>query len=316
MSDQQTIVFATDFADCAAEALPTVIGIARAYDATLHLLHATVLHGKERDEYDAALTELEVREKLEMDDDAHDRVVVALRRGIAPAPAILDYAEEAEADLVIVATHGRRGMKRLLLGSVAEEVLRMADRPVLIVRSKPGEGAWEPPRLVLAPLDFSAVSNQGLAAASAWAKRLGAELHLLHVVEHPSVPEFYGPPAVWDLAAATSDVVERTRERLSEIAERLAAEHGVIVTGAARMGYPDREIVEHAKSAGADLIIMPSHGRTGVERFLIGSVTARVARGAPCSVLTLRPESEEANRPGSEAAAATVGEGGDRDRTG
>ena len=90
-------------------------------------------------------------------------------RGIAAAPVILEYARDEEVDLVVLATHGRRGVRRMLMGSVAEEVVRLAARPVLTVRPDGAQEHGEPPRRILVPVDFSDHSDRALAYGGALA---------------------------------------------------------------------------------------------------------------------------------------------------
>src|SRR5690606_34769986 len=116
---------------------------------------------------------------------ARDVVVKrAVVRDVAAAPAILQYARDQEMDLVVMGTHGRRGLRRLFLGSVAEEVVRLSVCPVLTVHAGPirSEALFGD---ILVPIDFSPHSKAALRAAASLAPELGASLDLLHVVEEP-----------------------------------------------------------------------------------------------------------------------------------
>lgn len=142
---------------------------------------------------------------------------------------------------------------------------------------------------VLFPTDFSDASAQAGKYAFSLADRLGAELHALHVVEAiaPTVPE-----ALQRLAAFQEDYLKKARD---DAAAALAAAlpndlaGGKKVVRAIRVGAPLGSILEYAKENGVDLIVMGTYGRTGLPHVLIGSVTERVVRHAPCPVLTVPP---------------------------
>lgn len=302
MLDVKRILFATDFSDCAQAALPHAIAFAEAYDAELHMLHCLVLHsGQPVPDDEPFEGEEEAREALGRAAQRGGSVRHEVRRGIAPAPAILDYADEHGIDLIVIGSHGRRGVRRLLLGSVAEEVARLSACPVLTVRWHHG-GAEEAPTVsrVLAPVDFSQQSAEGVRAAHDLAAKFRAELLMLHVVELPTVPDFYGAPADWN--ADPLEVMRRSKDRLARLAVDEELSHDdVNVSGASRVGRAHEEIVDHAEEMGTDLIVIPSHGRTGFGRLMLGSVAERVMRRAPCSVLTIRAAEEPGPEEGREA---------------
>ncbi|MEJ2371716.1 MAG: universal stress protein [Gemmatimonadales bacterium] len=147
MLDIKKIVYATDFSPCSENAFPIAVRLAASHDAELHMVHAIVLHADdphdpahhfpEPDElYERMRSSAEARMATAAENGGmpHLKIVRAQVRGISPAPVILEYAEEQGVDMIVMGTHGRRGLRHLLLGSVAEEVVRMADCPVLTVR--------------------------------------------------------------------------------------------------------------------------------------------------------------------------------------
>lgn len=141
---------------------------------------------------------------------------------------------------------------------------------------------------ILVPTDFSPTSDLALDYAHEIAHRCGASLHLLHVLEDPFV---HGPFASEMLADETADVrrviLEDARQRLARRARRREGE--IEAAGAELMtGRSAETIVTHAREIGADLIVMGTHGRTGLAHLLIGSVAERVFRTAPCPVMTVR----------------------------
>ncbi|MFQ5679078.1 MAG: universal stress protein [Gemmatimonadota bacterium] len=290
------ILYPTDFSDSAAYALPRAVQFAEEHEAELHLLHAVVLHGGDEAALESHYQEVAeaAREQLEAmarDGPApHLRLVPVVRRGISPGPVILDYAEGEEIDLIVMGSHGRRGLRRLLLGSVAAEVLRLAGIPVLTVR-QPRHAEPRPPgpieRIVI-PMDFSSHSNVALEYAAELAGTFGSRLHLLHVIDRLVYPDFYLPVVFPD--ANLPELRRRARERLEELAAefRRGRGAGLVVETEVRVERAAHTIAEYAEEIEADLIVMASHGLRGLERVLLGSVAEGVMTHAPCSLLTVR----------------------------
>jgi universal stress protein A len=141
---------------------------------------------------------------------------------------------------------------------------------------------------ILVPVDFSPHADRALGYATGLAAKLGATLTFVHVVEDPitSGPwssDIYIP----NLPELRDDLVKRAGQRLDELTAAAGAS-GVAVTAAVLMGQAGQAIVDYAGSGGFDLIVMGTHGRTGVSHLLLGSVAERVMRGAPCPVLTIK----------------------------
>ena len=141
-------------------------------------------------------------------------------------------------------------------------------------------------KTILVPVDFSSFSKKALEYAIAFAGQFGASVTLLHVVE----PMVY-PENCMSIPSATDDIngslVDAAKKRLDE--ERLAVEkQGVPVKVMTRLGRPYVEITEIARELGIDLIIVATHGHTGLKHVLLGSTAERVVRHAPCPVLTVR----------------------------
>jgi nucleotide-binding universal stress UspA family protein len=140
---------------------------------------------------------------------------------------------------------------------------------------------------ILAPTDFSELSKQGLTSALELAETFGAKLLLLHVVEPPPYPVEGIMPS--PLGATLLDDLERQASK--DLAQVLSDTHGskVEVTRRVVVGIPYRKIVEVAEEEQSDLIVMTTHGRTGLSHLVMGSVTEKIVRTAPCPVLTIRP---------------------------
>jgi universal stress protein A len=142
-------------------------------------------------------------------------------------------------------------------------------------------------RRILAPTDFSELSKQGLKSALELAQTFGAKLLLLHVVELPPYPVEGIVPS--HLGATLLDDLER--QASNELAQVLPEAQGSGVDVARRVvvGIPYRKIVEVAEEEKADLIVMTTHGRTGLSHLVMGSVAEKIVRTSPCPVLTIRP---------------------------
>jgi nucleotide-binding universal stress UspA family protein len=297
MLEIRKVLFATDFSESSNRALPYALHFARRYDAELHMLHAVVLHAddpadpthrfpeaREIDRLLQDLAEARLNAATEGSEAGDLRVERVLRRGISAAPTILDYAEEQDVDLIVIGTHGRRGVRHLLIGSVAEEVVRMADRPVLTVRQTKDEPEYRPIERIVVPTDFSEHAEVALSYAKRLAEPTGARLYLLHAVEDVVYPDFY-PPVVTPLPI--TELRQKAGERIRATIARVEG-GGVDLAIEVRAGRPALEIVEFAEQEEADLIVMASHGLTGLRHLLLGSVTEQVIRRAPCPIFTVK----------------------------
>jgi nucleotide-binding universal stress UspA family protein len=228
----------------------------------------------------------EVRRALDLTARAPNAILVA-ESGNA-STTIVDQAVAKRADLIVMGTHGRRGFKRLLLGSVTETVLREAPCPVLTVPPATHAASSEAVtfKRILCPIDFSSSALQALGFALDLARQADGLVTLLHVVEwlpeeeprvsaHFNVPEFR--------RHLTADAEQRLRLLVAEESRTWVDIDNVVVFGRAH-----REIIRAAEAKPADLIVMGAQGRGGVDLALFGSATQQVVRGAACPVLTVR----------------------------
>jgi nucleotide-binding universal stress UspA family protein len=142
-------------------------------------------------------------------------------------------------------------------------------------------------RHILAPTDFSAYSKKAVASALELAKKFGAKLSLLHVVELPVYPvEGYVPPSL--STTFLEDLERQASEDLAQVIPE-AESAGVEVERLITMGTPYRTIIETAETEHVDLIVMATAGRTGFSHLVLGSIAERVVRTASCPVITIRP---------------------------
>jgi len=205
--------------------------------------------------------------------------------GGAPAEVIIAKAAGNQGTLLVMATHGRSGLNRFLLGSIAEKVLRGTASPLLLVRATPGAQSAGVATLksIIVPLDGSKLAESALPVAVAVAKKLDLEVVLFRAHHVP-----YNPTANF------GEVIARVRDETDKYLENAAAE--VKKLGVSKVRYLTREgiasdeIIALARETAHTLIVMCSHGRTGMERWVLGSVTETVARHADAPVLVVRAE--------------------------
>ena len=216
-------------------------------------------------------------------------VAIAVEPSTHVEGAILERARSLPADLIVMGSHGRSGIERLLLGSVAEHVLRAAPCPVMVVpphdRVAPSTVCFTQ---ILCAIDFSESSLAALTWAISLAEEADAHLWLLHVLEVP--PELRVSAVVTERqidelhAAFHADTLACLRALVPVHATDFCSVHTATVSGAA-----GHAILAFAAAKQADLIVMGAQGHRPVERVLFGSKTRDVVCGAVCPVLTVRP---------------------------
>lgn len=308
------ILIPTDFSACADHALSHAVELADRFDADLHILH--VVNELDPDWYgitDAQERAVKLREQIKTEarerlrkiapekDEYTFSTTVSLQLSFDVADSIHEYVDERDIDLVVMGTHGRRGIDRLMLGNVANKLIRHAPCPVMTIRE---EVPWTDEKEnivyddILAPIDFSDHSKRALETSKLFADRYQARLHLLFVAEQRTVPTFSdtGIPGV-GVVEMDPEIVKNAEEALKQLNENTEGPEVKSVYHV-REGNVSSDIVDFAETHGVDLIVMATRGLTGVSRFLLGSNTERIVRVAPCPVLTLPTEMDD----GEEAA--------------
>ena len=298
MLNIDTILFPTDFSSVAEDAFAHAAHLALQSGATICVFNVvTPNEGDTSNPMDfLPVTPVEgeavdtaTPQRVEVQTVTQERgtvpVVYAQTDSATPDTAIVEQATDHDVDLVVMGTHGRKGVDRLLSGSVAEEVVRQAPCPAFTVLAQDeAVPSSTPIDRVLVPVDLSEQSSLVVDHATALADAYGASIDLLHVVEEATFPTAYD---IDPFSPSQPDVQERAREAL----EALAADLGdvdVPVDTHVLAGYAARDIVDFAEEQAADLVVMATHGRTGLQRFLIGSVAEKVVRSAPCPVFTVK----------------------------
>jgi nucleotide-binding universal stress UspA family protein len=304
MAEIKHVLCPIDFSDVSRHAFDRAVALARGYNATVSVLHVLPLpspvpavpygpegpgpFGLQVVDRDHVLGELPRFLAL-----GHD-IGVPVEYHVTEAPAahkeVALQANRLRADLVVMGTHGRSGFDRLMLGSVAEKVLRSSPVPVMTVPPHAPEVApagRDPFRHILYATDFSGGSDVALRYAASFAQHAAARLTTMHVVEPLAVG--YDPivGASFDIGAYHASLErEATRKLRGIIPEsiRLACDTEDIVVS----GKPYVEILRVATDRQCDLIVMGVHGRNALDRLVFGSTTEHIVRRATCPVLTVR----------------------------
>ncbi len=207
-------------------------------------------------------------------------------RNISAAAAILEYTAENDIDLIVMGTHGRRGLRRLLLGSVAEEVVRLAPCPVLTVPERADGLTADRAERLLVPVDFSEYARLAIAYAKELTAFYAARLDLVHVVDELIYPDFY-PPIMPSGGSVDQELRQDSLRRLQALLTQVPGPP-VEAQPHVRAGRAAPEIATFAEERAADLIVIASHGLTGIRHILLGSVTEQLIRRAPCPVFTVK----------------------------
>ncbi len=283
-----TILHPTDFSDGAGHARAVALDLATRYGAELHLFHGQLLHLSDQSALPlAALAEtatVEARQLVEQDPTRQmPPVRVSQLPAVSAFEAVMERATALQPDLIVMGTHGRSGVGRLLMGSTAEKVVRHWTGQVVTVRNAATPGAPDPDRSrrILIPVDLSAGSARALDAARWLARSTDTQLDLLHVVE-PIPPFYYGGNAERGLSAA-GDQRHFLERCLRDWSGEIDGATWTVTEGSAPI-----EIARLAKNRRADLVVMGTRGLTGLPHMLIGSVTERVCRTCDTPVLVVR----------------------------
>jgi nucleotide-binding universal stress UspA family protein len=285
------ILCPTDFSELSKNALAQAAALADWHEAEVSLLYVapvTIL-ATEVAYVPGPWVSPEMLEKLR--GDLHAFAEPAREQGVRvridlcegnPSTEILDTARTGGFDLIVMGTHGRKGLESWALGSVTEAVLRASPCPVLTVSARSRVVPMARFDTVLCPVDFSPTSKRTAREADLLAAETQSRLVLLHVIERVS-----GPPAPlprgFDRKAYRKDAEDNVRRRLRRLWTR-GGEGSVEYL--VSWGGPDREILRAARERSARLIVMGAHGGP-MDSTLFGSTAHKVVRRAPCPVLVL-----------------------------
>ena len=291
------IICTTDFSDLANRAIPFAVSLSNEFGAKLYFCHviglpSTAIYGEilldPTEQQDKAVRY--AQEQLGGLIDPHRIEWEALIATGHTADEISRLAEVKSADLVIVATHGRSGLKRFLLGSVTERLMRILPCPLLIIP----DPAPNAPDVVEQPLrfkriligcDFSPDSDLALHYGLSLAQEFQSELNLVHVIEKPVYPVPIDKTAGAENESAPV-MQTQLKDKLSALippeALNWCSPNMVLLEG-----HPDEELTRFALTHQIDLIVLGVRGQSLVEKLFVGSTTDRVVRRAPCPVLSV-----------------------------
>jgi nucleotide-binding universal stress UspA family protein len=289
----ERILCPVDFSDFSAKAYDYAQSLAKHYSAKLYLEHVVQPLGPTYPYF--AFPDSWEKVYWEIDSSADDQLrqmvkartwdgvdaTYLVQRGF-PEDAILEFAKKNEVDLIVMGTHGRRGLDRLTMGSITEKVLRKSSCPVLAVR-KPAhdffvaEAGQDPIRLrkILVCTDFSKHSERATYYAFSLGAEYGSEVTLVHVLE--------GLPTASDISTATAEITRRLENYVPREAFDWCSPKIVV-----RVGHAWQEIVQLALESQTDLIVIGVHGRNALGIALFGSTTHRVIQLGSCPVLAVQ----------------------------
>lgn len=303
----ERIMVPLDGSEFGEQALPFAAALSRATGASLNLCHVSccelptdllqntpfqyegvdlsVYEAKHRESMRQYLEEREAAMKAELPDR---RVCSALLEGWV-TEALERHAREIDAQLIVMTTHGRTGMSRAWLGSVADSLVRHSHFPLLLIRPLDEEGKEFPRpsfRHLLLPLDGSPTGEGVLAPAALLARSVGSAITLFHVV---SPYRTVGARPIPLPAGDTEARRRRGEEYLAGVAASLRGEGVEVEAVVEAHASPARAILEALEKRGADLVSMATHGYRGVKRAVLGSVADKVLRGCTKPLLLVRP---------------------------
>jgi len=293
------VMVPTDFSEGADLALEHALYLTKKFEGELHILHVAELPTMSIPDfpadlfdfaYDQAMAKMTVL--LDKHGDHVPPVTKAVQAGKPARPAaevILTYADDNNIDFIVMGTHGRRGPRRFLLGSITEEVIRRASCPVFTVRT--GKKAWPMPQIdrILVPVDFSHKTRQIIGVAARFAEHYDASITLMHVVNLEFYP-FYGYP-VDPIREIEQNILVSSETKLNEYVSELQGA-GIITNWTTDSGHPAQQIRSFADENDFDLIVVGSHGRSGFDRAMVGSISEKVLRSAHCPVVVVNTGSD------------------------
>lgn len=299
----ENILVAIDFSPASVAAMELALPLAKRFGADLHLVHVF------EPDYPLArmmampliVPELQVgkRVRRHLKDVAKKYSIELPPENIhavkgRPFEEVCRLARDRQMDLIIMATRGNTGLKHLALGSTAERIVRYSPCPVLVVREVDQDrkadrnGRLRGPadfRRILVPVDFSECSMVGLNYAKRLAKQFGAKIILLHslALQYFIASDEY---ARYDLPLLLQQTDRAARQQMRDLVQKTDWE-GIAVESSVQMGHPGQHICAQTETNGADLVVISTHGRTGLRHVLAGSVAEYVVRHASRPVLVV-----------------------------
>jgi nucleotide-binding universal stress UspA family protein len=278
----ETILVPTDGSPGARRAFAHAVQLAERADAAVHVL--SVATPSTRDSAGGDRDRL-ADERIETTTDevatTAVEVTTAVRSGV-PHEELLTYADEVDCGLVVMGTHGRTGVRRYVLGSVTEKVVRLSEVPVLTVRSGEDARVQFPYDDILVPTDGTEGASVAVEPALGLATLCEARLHAVSVVDTRAVGTTVRPDIV------LGELKSQAHEAVDEVARRASKAGVEHIRTAVEEGTPYRALLSYVDEFAVDLVVMGTHGRRGVDRYLLGSVTEKLVRTSRAPVMSIR----------------------------
>jgi nucleotide-binding universal stress UspA family protein len=291
----QNIIVPIDFSKMSVQAIQIAKQWARRFGASIHLAHVRQSNYAADFVAPAFMTYEQVGEQTALEELKKvasecgvSSATCGVLSGAPPFDEICRLAQTVPADLVVMPTHGRTGFKHVFLGSTAERIVQHSSCPVLVTRGsalQANNGSRFRIKTILAPVDFSNCSQEGLRYAIAFANEFGAKIILVHATYLGYIYSAEGAPLydIPGLQKAAREIAERKMRDLIRSVTFGAVKFETAFTD----GSPVIDICAFAKNHDVDLIVTSTHGFTGFAHVLIGSIAEQVVRHAPCSVLVV-----------------------------
>ena len=292
------ILVGYDFSEHSLTALEEALRVARLCDAEVTLVtvgwwnegpkQGIVPQGSNH--FDALLEQQPLEHRATFSALRHRYGEIAVHKMLVnsyPEEGVMLAGKAMEADLIVVGSHGRTGFRRFLLGSVSQKIVRMVEPHVMVVRSREDTGSYQ---RIFVPTDFSVTSNRAVEVALQLSSPDTA-IDIAHFCYVPHTP----PPTYWGTVPPMGSVDETIRKEMCRTSQmegdRLLARH---CDAKAQLSYlqfeepPAQGIDRRLRDKNYDLVVMGSHGRRGLRRWLLGSVAEATVRHAKCSVIIVR----------------------------
>ena len=296
MVNIKTILCPVDFFPASEAAVSYATGLAANHEATIHLLH--VITPSAAGAYDYAIHTAEIVASMEERSmEEMNRLVAKISaKGVVAEPEvrvgdvydeIKQDIEMVKPDLIVMGTHGRRGVERWFMGSTTEKLLRHSPVPLVTI-SAAGEKSWTQPRYkrILVTTDFAEGTADALAYAFSVAQENDSEVVLLHVLHDVSMDS---------LGRYRDVLIGGVRKQLEDLVPPEAVNWYDIVTRV-ETGVPYRMILRAIEDERPDLLVMNIHGKGMLDRALLGSTAERVVRAASCPVMMIPPMKRKLKR--------------------
>lgn len=282
-----SILVPTDGSEVAENAAAAAIAVAERFDARLHVIHVLELG-----ELPPGVEDVDADDLAHHGEEAVATVADQARAaGVEVTTSIVDgadsihggiiaAAEEYGADLIVMGTYGRTGLDRFVLGSVAEQTLRESPIPVMTVHEETVVEA--DPEGILVPTDGSEAAGAAADHAIGLASETGAALHVLNVVD---------TGAVWgdvDVGMVLSALEAAGQEAIADVVTRAREADVETIEASLSSGSTYRAILDYVDENDVDCIVMGTRGRTGLDRYILGSITERVVRLSEVPVIATR----------------------------